>query len=72
VVVTDVAPGSPAAEKGLRPGDVIIEANRQKVGNPASVAEAVRKASELGSESVLLLVRRDGQDRFVAVPIERA
>jgi serine protease Do len=72
VVVTDVAPGSPAAEKGLRPGDVIIEANRQKVGDPASVAEAVRNASEQGSESVLLLVRRDGQDRFVAVPIERA
>jgi serine protease Do len=71
VVVTDVAPGSAAAEKGLRPGDVIIEANRQKVGDPASVAEAVRSASEQGSESVLLLVRRDGQDRFVAVPIER-
>jgi serine protease Do len=72
VVVAEVAPGSPAAEKGLRPGDVIIEANRQKVGDPASVAEAVRKASEQGSESILLLVRRDGQDRFVAVPLERA
>ena len=36
------------------------------------VAEAVRKAAERGDESILLLVKREGQDRFVAVPLERA
>ncbi len=72
VVVTDVQPGSPAAEKGLQPGDLIVEADRTAVNDPGMVAEAVRKAAEDGKDSVLLLVKRDGQDRFVAVPLQRA
>jgi serine protease Do len=71
VLVTDVAPGSPAAEKGLRPGDVIVEANRESVSEPREVSEAVRDAAENDEGSVLLLVRRDGQDRFVALPVAR-
>jgi serine protease Do len=71
-VVTNVQPGSPAAEKGLQRGDVIIEADHQRVTAPKSVADAVRAAAERGDKSVLLLVKRDGQDRFVAVPLERA
>jgi serine protease Do len=71
VLVTDVLPGSPAAEKGLRPGDVIVEADRESVGEPRAVSQAVREAADRGDESVLLLVRRDGQDRFVALPVAR-
>ena len=69
VVVTEVQPGSPAAEKGLQPGDVIVEADRTQVSDPAMVAEAVRKAAERGKDAILLLVKRDGQNRFVAVPL---
>jgi serine protease Do len=72
VVVTDVQPGSPAAEKGLQSGDVIVEVDRTQVSDPAMVSEAVRKAVERGEEAVLLLVQRDGQTRFVAVRLERA
>ena len=72
VVVTDVQPGSPAAEKGLQRGDVIVEADRKKVTEPKMVADAVREAAERGEETILLLVKREGQDRFVAVPLERA
>jgi serine protease Do len=71
-VVTDVQPGSAAAEKGLQQGDVILEANHQKVSEPKSVADAVRSAAERGDKSILLLIKREGQDRFVAVPLERA
>jgi serine protease Do len=71
-VVTDVQPGSTAAEKGLQRGDVILEANHQKVTEPKSVADAVRAAAERGDQSILLLIQREGQDRFVAVPLERA
>jgi serine protease Do len=71
-VVTDVQPGSPAAEKGLQRGDVIVEADHQKVTEPKSVADAVRAAAERGDETILLLVKREGQDRFVAVRLERA
>jgi serine protease Do len=72
VIVTEVQPGSPAAEKGLQRGDVIVEADRQQVSDPDMVAEAVRKAAERGDETILLLVKRDGQDRFVAVRLARA
>jgi serine protease Do len=71
-MVTDVQPGSPAAEKGLQRGDVIIEADHQKVTTPKTVSDAVRAAAERGDETILLLVKREGQDRFVAVPLERA
>jgi serine protease Do len=72
VVVTDVQPGSPAAEKGLQPGDVIVEANRKHVSDPKAVADAVREAAKRGDDTILLLVQRDGQNRFVAVGLERA
>ena len=72
VVVTDVQPGSPAAEKGLQRGDVIVEADRKQVKSPEMVAEAVRKAAKRGEQSILLLVKREGQDRFVAVRLGQA
>ncbi|HEX2470522.1 MAG TPA: DegQ family serine endoprotease [Candidatus Limnocylindrales bacterium] len=72
VVIADVQPGSPAAEKGLQRGDLIIQADRQPMSDPAMVAEAVRAAVERGDEAILLLVKRDGQDRFVALELERA
>jgi serine protease Do len=71
-VVTEVQPGSPAAEKGLQPGDVILEANRKQVSDPKAVADVVREAAEQGDHTVLLLVQRDGQNRFVAIGLERA
>ncbi len=71
-VVTDVLPGSPAAEKGLRQGDVIIEADNQAVTEPKTVADAVKAAAERGEKAVLLLIKRGDQDRFVAVRIDQA
>jgi serine protease Do len=70
-VVTEVTPGGPAAQKGLQRGDVIVEADRKKVSEPKMVIEAVREAAERGDETILLLVKRQGQDRFVAVRLER-
>jgi serine protease Do len=72
VVITEVQPGSPAAEKGLQQGDVIVEADRKQVSDPKMVADAVREAAKRGDEAILLLVKREGQDRFVALGLERA
>ena len=67
VLVTEVQPGSPAAEKGLQRGDVIVQADRKQVSDPKAVAAAVREAADRGDETILLLVVREGQNRFVAL-----
>ena len=69
VLVVKVVPDSPAAEKGIRPGDVIKMVGSSEVGNPGQVVNEVRKAFDDDRKSVLLLVERDGADRFVAVTI---
>lgn len=67
VVVTDVARDSDAAEKGIMPGDVILEMNQQQVKNPAEVKNAAQTALNEKKASVLLLVNSQNNLRFVAV-----
>ena len=69
VVITEVTPGSPADEKGLRPGEVILEVGQEKVQAPVDVARMVEEAREAGRRSVLLLIDRDGDLRFVALSV---
>ncbi|MGI9433788.1 MAG: Do family serine endopeptidase [Geminicoccaceae bacterium] len=71
-VVTKVQPGGPAAEKGVREGDVIIEVDNQAVLGPQTVADAVSAASERGENAILLLIKRGEQDRFVAIRLDHA
>lgn len=61
VVITAVAPGSEAAEAGLRRGDLIKEVNREKVQNVNDFNQMVGRSDK----SVLLLVKR-GQRTFFA------
>lgn len=66
VVVTDV---SGAAQKaGVRPGDIIITANGEKVTSSTQFEALVSKAP--GGRPVALLLQRDDQRMFVAVPLE--
>ena len=70
VIVTSVEPGSAAAERGLRAGDVIEEVNHQAVEHPADVAKAIEGAKKDGNKPALLLVSNgEGVVRFVAVPL---
>lgn len=69
VVVTETQDGSGAAEKGIKPGDVIVEVGQEEVSTPAQVASMVDKAKQAGRKSVLLLVERSGDLRFVAVRV---
>jgi len=70
VVVTSVDPGSAAAERGLKPGDVIEEVNHEAVANPADVAKAIANAKKAGGKkpALLLVSNGEGLSRFVAVP----
>jgi serine protease Do len=70
VIVTSVDPGSGAAERGLRPGDVVEEVNHQAVEHPGDIAKAVEGAKADAKKPVLLLVSNgEGEVRFVAVPV---
>ncbi|MEX0969717.1 MAG: DegQ family serine endoprotease [Paracoccaceae bacterium] len=69
VVITDIETGSEAATKGLRPGDIIVEVNQETVARPSDVVDQIRRASEAGRRTVLMLVRRDGNGRFVALAL---
>ena len=69
VVITDVAEAGSAADKGLRPGDVIVEVDQEEVTDPSEVADRVEKARDEGYRVVTLLVLRQGDFQWVAVPI---
>jgi serine protease Do len=71
VLVTDVSNAGPAARKGIRPGDVIVEVAQQKVETPAEVQSLIDAAEDEGQKSVLLLLERRGELRFVALRIDR-
>jgi serine protease Do len=65
VVVTQVEPGGPAAEAGLRRGDVILEVNRQGVKDVEAYRKALKAAGK--GKSVLFLVRRGDNTIFLAL-----
>jgi len=69
LVVTDVDPESRAYEKGLRSGDVITKAGQSDVRTISALRQRIEAAREAGRRAVLLLIRREGAPRFVAVPI---
>ena len=72
VVVISTDPDSPAAEKGIQPGDVIVEVDQQEVSKPADVAEIVRKVIAAGKKkSVLFTVNRQGSTRFVGLRVKK-
>lgn len=72
VVVIGTDPDSPAAEKGLKPGDVIVEVDQTEVTTPAEVAEIVRKVIDGGrKKSVLFTVNRQGSIRFVGLRVKK-
>ncbi len=71
VVVTEVAPGSAAAEKGLKPGDVIVEVAQEFMKSPDAVATKVQTLKQEGRRNAQMMVAAaNGDLRFVAVPME--
>jgi serine protease Do len=67
LIVTDLDASSDAYTKGMREGDVIAEVGQEAVSNPKEMRSRIEAAEQAGRNSILLLVRRDGQPRFVAL-----
>ncbi|HUD50648.1 DegQ family serine endoprotease [Parvibaculum sp.] len=72
VVVQSVDPNSEAAEKGIQAGDVIVKISGKDVKTPADVVEGVKQAKKADKQSVLLLLRSQDQQRFVALTVNKA
>lgn len=71
VVVTRVDPGSPASEKGIQVGNLIVEVAQEAVSSPADVQKRIDALKEQGRRSALFLVgNAQGELRFVAVTID--
>jgi serine protease Do len=69
VVVTEVAPNSPAALADIQSGDLITEVGR----NPVSSTESFQKAlaEQKGKQNLLLLLDRKGIKTYSIVKIEK-
>ena len=69
LVVLDVDQTTEAYEKGMRAGDLVTEAGQQAVETLGELDERIEEARDAGRKSILLLVRRAGDPRFVALTV---
>ncbi|MGC9512881.1 MAG: DegQ family serine endoprotease [Fidelibacterota bacterium] len=68
VIITEVQPGSEAAKKGLRPGDIIIRVGDEEISSVREFDKAFEKYDK--GDTVLLLVQRKNLKLFVALTIQ--
>ena len=69
VAVLDVSDTSDAFEKGIRAGDVIVEAGRTKIADVNDISKIFQDAIEAGRKSILLLVLKGDNSRFVGLSL---
>ena len=71
VVIAEVEPNSPAAEKGLLPGEVISQVQGVAVKTADDVQRAIGEASANKKKSVLMLIKGAQGNRFVAIKLRK-
>ena len=69
VVITDVAQGGVAADRGLKPGDVIVEVQQTEVASPEDVIKKVEAQRAQDRKSVLMLIQGQDGVRYVPLPL---
>ena len=70
VVVTQTAPSGPASDRGIKPGDVIVEVQQSEVSQPADVQGRIDQARHQKRPSVVMLVQNNDGMRWVPLPIQ--
>lgn len=68
LLVVQVEADSPAAEEGVRQGDVILQANQQDVNSTDELEKVIERDKKRGA--VMLLIKRQGQNSFIALPLD--
>ena len=71
VRVASVAEDSPAADRGLQVGDVIVAVGSKPVTSIDDVEQGVASAQDRGRDAVLFRVQGENGTRFVGVPFEQ-
>ncbi len=69
VIVTDVDPAGPAAERGVHAGDIILDVSGKPVNNPSDVRDGIEAARSGGKQAVLMRVKSGETARYVAMPL---
>ena len=72
VVVMEVDPNGPAAERGMKTGDIILDVGGKKVATATEVRDAIGDAYKNGKRAVLMRLKSDNVTKFVAIPFARA
>jgi len=71
VLVTEVLAGSQAEEKGIKPGEVIVEIGQEAVSTPQEASDRIDLLKKEGRKSALVMVSsKTGDIRFVVLRIE--
>ena len=70
VVVVEVPQNSAGATQGLRAGDLVVSAGTAPVSSPDDVLQHIAAAKKAGRKNILIRVEREGNFRFITMPIE--
>lgn len=70
LIIDDLEMNGEAAKRGLRPGDVILEANQQAVETIAALKDALQAAKKANREFALLRIQRGANVVFVTVSVK--
>ncbi len=71
VIVVAVENGGNAAEKGMRPGDLIVEVSKKEINKPSEILTRIKEARKAGRKSILLLVEAQAGLRYVGLNITK-
>lgn len=69
LVVREVEPDSTAAQQGIRPGDVLLRADGHTLANVADLEAVIADARKAGKSAILVMIWRDGEQRFIGLPL---
>jgi len=72
LVIVEVPQNSPASSQGLRAGDLVVAAGATPVTSPDEIQQQVAAAKKAGRKNLLLRVEREGNFRFITLPIEES
>jgi serine protease Do len=72
VVVTELDPDGAAAQKGLKVGDVILEAGGKTVNQASDVSDVIQTAKKENRKAILLRVKSGDDMHYVALSVNPA